>query len=206
MSKEQIDIFEDNPEYEAFVNKFKPKLTTDDCYTPPEIYEAVYSVEDYDKTGNAKKILYKKGDEIKGLLIPNVSLLRGCRQEISLFLMFLKELNSQVFEDMHLINTKITFSVEAFKEFAGYITEEEARAALEKAASVLGSIPVYEETKKEHDRRRRVIRSLNLITCFARKAEQCTIVLVAPTVDFNPWAAIITYMNSEQWSAPYLQG
>ncbi|MCD8315281.1 MAG: hypothetical protein LUD44_06610 [Firmicutes bacterium] len=41
MSKEQIDIFEDNPEYEAFVNKFKPKPTTDDCYTPPEIYEVV---------------------------------------------------------------------------------------------------------------------------------------------------------------------
>ena len=30
-----------NPEYEAFVEKFKPKKTTDDCYTPPEVYEAV---------------------------------------------------------------------------------------------------------------------------------------------------------------------
>lgn len=29
------------PEYEAFVEKFKPKLTTDDCYTPPEVYDAV---------------------------------------------------------------------------------------------------------------------------------------------------------------------
>ena len=27
--------------YEGFVDKFKPKLTTDDCYTPPKIYEAV---------------------------------------------------------------------------------------------------------------------------------------------------------------------
>ncbi|MEF2675889.1 MAG: hypothetical protein U0M70_06610 [Eubacteriales bacterium] len=27
--------------YEEFVEKFKPKKTTDDCYTPPEIYEAV---------------------------------------------------------------------------------------------------------------------------------------------------------------------
>lgn len=27
--------------YEGFVDKFKPKLTTDDCYTPPEIYEVV---------------------------------------------------------------------------------------------------------------------------------------------------------------------
>ena len=30
--------FED---YEAFVGKFKPKKTTDDCYTPPGVYEAV---------------------------------------------------------------------------------------------------------------------------------------------------------------------
>ena len=30
---------EDN--YDKFVNKFKPKLTTDDCYTPQPIYEAV---------------------------------------------------------------------------------------------------------------------------------------------------------------------
>ena len=27
--------------YDAFVDKFKPKLTTDDCYTPPPVYEAV---------------------------------------------------------------------------------------------------------------------------------------------------------------------
>ncbi len=32
------DKFED---YDAFVEKFKPKLTTDDCYTPPEIYDTV---------------------------------------------------------------------------------------------------------------------------------------------------------------------
>ena len=33
--------------YEEFTEKFKPKLTTDDCYTPPEVYEAVkrYAVE-----------------------------------------------------------------------------------------------------------------------------------------------------------------
>ena len=34
----QISLFED---YEGFVEKFKPKKTTDDCYTPPEVYEAV---------------------------------------------------------------------------------------------------------------------------------------------------------------------
>lgn len=35
ISKEK---FED---YEGFVEKFKPKKTTDDCYTPPEVYECV---------------------------------------------------------------------------------------------------------------------------------------------------------------------
>ena len=34
-------VLESNTEYEAFVDKFKPKLTTDDCYTPPEVYEVV---------------------------------------------------------------------------------------------------------------------------------------------------------------------
>jgi len=29
------------PEYDAFVEKFKPKKTTDDCYTPPKVYDAV---------------------------------------------------------------------------------------------------------------------------------------------------------------------
>lgn len=29
------------PEYEEFVLKFKPKKTTDDCHTPPDVYEAV---------------------------------------------------------------------------------------------------------------------------------------------------------------------
>ena len=28
-------------DYEGFVEKFKPKKTTDDCYTPPHVYEAV---------------------------------------------------------------------------------------------------------------------------------------------------------------------
>ena len=30
-----------NQSYDEFVDKFKPNLTTDDCYTPPNIYEAV---------------------------------------------------------------------------------------------------------------------------------------------------------------------
>lgn len=35
------DVLEDSPEYTAFVEKFKPKKTTDDCYTPPPVYDAV---------------------------------------------------------------------------------------------------------------------------------------------------------------------
>ena len=31
-------LFDD---YDGFVEKFKPKKTTDDCYTPPEVYEAI---------------------------------------------------------------------------------------------------------------------------------------------------------------------
>ena len=27
--------------YEEFVEKFKPKKTTDDCYTPPAIYDVI---------------------------------------------------------------------------------------------------------------------------------------------------------------------
>lgn len=35
MAKTQFD------DYEGFVNKFKPKKTTDDCYTPDWVYEFV---------------------------------------------------------------------------------------------------------------------------------------------------------------------
>lgn len=37
-ASKQRTLFED---YEGFVDKFKPKKTTDDCYTPPEIYDEV---------------------------------------------------------------------------------------------------------------------------------------------------------------------
>ena len=44
MSFEQIDLFGESQhekEYTDFVEKFKPKLTTDDCYTPAPIYEVI---------------------------------------------------------------------------------------------------------------------------------------------------------------------
>ena len=37
----QVMMEEADEEYRAFVEKFKPKKTTDDCYTPENIYEAV---------------------------------------------------------------------------------------------------------------------------------------------------------------------
>ena len=37
----QIDFSEVSDEYKRFVDKFKPKKTTDDCYTPENIYNAV---------------------------------------------------------------------------------------------------------------------------------------------------------------------
>lgn len=37
----QLEMFSDNLEYDAFVEKFKPKKATDDCYTPPLVYETV---------------------------------------------------------------------------------------------------------------------------------------------------------------------
>ena len=37
----EISVGEESEEYSAFVDKFKPKLTTDDCYTPANVYAAV---------------------------------------------------------------------------------------------------------------------------------------------------------------------
>lgn len=38
---QQLTLFDDNYEYQKFVNKFKHKKTTDDCYTPQEIYDVI---------------------------------------------------------------------------------------------------------------------------------------------------------------------
>lgn len=39
--KEKRNKKEIHEDYEGFVDKFKPKKTTDDCYTPPEVYDCV---------------------------------------------------------------------------------------------------------------------------------------------------------------------
>lgn len=41
INERQMGLEDVSPEYQAFVDKFKPKLTTDDCYTPENIYEVV---------------------------------------------------------------------------------------------------------------------------------------------------------------------
>ena len=44
---------EETAEYRSFVEKFKPKKTTDDCYTPENVYEAVrdWAVQEYGLEG-----------------------------------------------------------------------------------------------------------------------------------------------------------
>lgn len=41
LNNTQISLADVDDEYRAFIEKFKPKKTTDDCYTPPNVYEAV---------------------------------------------------------------------------------------------------------------------------------------------------------------------
>ena len=53
-------------DYEGFVEKFKPKKTTDDCYTPPAVYEAVkeWVLKEYGISSNTRVIrpFYPGGD------------------------------------------------------------------------------------------------------------------------------------------------
>ena len=37
----QSNLLETDSEYREFVDKFKPKTTTDECYTPPEVYDII---------------------------------------------------------------------------------------------------------------------------------------------------------------------
>ena len=37
----QISFDDVSPEYKAFVEKFKPKKTTDDCYTPEPVFNVI---------------------------------------------------------------------------------------------------------------------------------------------------------------------
>lgn len=62
--EEQISM-EDNPAYAEFVGKFKPKKTTDDCYTPPLVFEAVcnWACSEFDiDPGRIVRPFYPGGD------------------------------------------------------------------------------------------------------------------------------------------------
>ena len=63
---EQLTLAEASEAYKAFVDKFKQKLTTDDCYTPPNIYETVkeWVFEHYnlDKSTKVIRPFYPGGD------------------------------------------------------------------------------------------------------------------------------------------------
>lgn len=50
--------------YNEFVDKFKPKHTTDDCFTPPEVYEAVkdWVLREYGHAGKIVRPFYPGGD------------------------------------------------------------------------------------------------------------------------------------------------
>ena len=49
MNIDQITFADDSQEYKDFIEKFKPKKTTDDCYTPELVYDAVlnYAINRY---------------------------------------------------------------------------------------------------------------------------------------------------------------
>ncbi|MDH6310581.1 hypothetical protein M2451_003329 [Dysgonomonas sp. PFB1-18] len=59
-------------EYEAFVDKFKPKKTTDDCYTPPAIYDCVLNwvAENYDLAGMEVVRPFYPGGDYKKFIYP----------------------------------------------------------------------------------------------------------------------------------------
>lgn len=52
-------------DYDGFVEKFKPKLTTDDCYTPLQIYEIIktWAVEKYGLQGHTVLRPFKPGGD-----------------------------------------------------------------------------------------------------------------------------------------------
>lgn len=55
---------EKDSDYNEFVDKFKPKHTTDDCFTPPEVYEAVkaWVLREYGPKGEIVRPFYPGGD------------------------------------------------------------------------------------------------------------------------------------------------
>lgn len=62
------DTTNESKEYQEFVEKFKPKKTTDDCYTPPNVYDAVlnWAVNEYGLEGRpVLRPFYPGGDYLR---------------------------------------------------------------------------------------------------------------------------------------------
>lgn len=68
--KSQKGIFDD---YEGFVEKFKPKKTTDDCYTPPAVYDYVlqYVADHCDIDGMTVVRPFYPGGDYESLVYPD---------------------------------------------------------------------------------------------------------------------------------------
>ena len=68
--KSQKSIFDD---YEGFVEKFNPKKTTDDCYTPPAVYDYVlqYVADHCDIDGMTVVRPFYPGGDYESLVYPD---------------------------------------------------------------------------------------------------------------------------------------
>jgi hypothetical protein len=68
-NKKRVDLFSD---HDAFVEKFEIKKTTDDCYTPKEVYQIVldYVNENFDLTGKVIIRPFFPGGDFEGIDYP----------------------------------------------------------------------------------------------------------------------------------------
>ena len=64
---------EESEEYQAFVDKFKPKKTTDDCYTPAPVYEAVkaWAIDKYGLSGRPVVRPFYPGGDYQKMTYPD---------------------------------------------------------------------------------------------------------------------------------------
>ena len=64
---------EESEEYQAFVDKFKPKKTTDDCYTPVPVYEAVktWAIDKYGLSGRPVVRPFYPGGDYQKMTYPD---------------------------------------------------------------------------------------------------------------------------------------
>ena len=117
-------------DYGAFVEKFKPKKTTDDCYTPPEVYETIkdWACREYwidpDKVvrpfypgGDYERFDYSDGKVVVdnppfSILAKICAFYRDNNIPFFLFAPYLTILNSTVRNGAHMIVTKSNIEYE----------------------------------------------------------------------------------------------